>query len=120
MPTEVEADPVHELAIREMIQSHNVDMSSATKVRRVVGWYHSHPFFAACPSHIDIETQEGVQNTARESELLAVDGSGDAAPAAVAEGNKVSPYLGLIISKLGDMLFLTNVGLALTKWFFFF
>lgn len=50
--TDVEMDPVSELQVREIIKRHNMD---------VVGWYHSHPKFAAEPSVTDIDNQRNYQ-----------------------------------------------------------
>lgn len=50
--TDVEMDPVSELQVREIIRRHDMD---------VVGWYHSHPKFAAEPSVTDIDNQRNYQ-----------------------------------------------------------
>ena len=50
--TDVEMDPASELAVREVIKAHAMD---------VVGWYHSHPRFVAQPSVTDIENQGSYQ-----------------------------------------------------------
>ena len=50
--TDVEMDPASEIAIRDIIASHGM---------QVVGWYHSHPKFQPDPSVTDIVNQKNYQ-----------------------------------------------------------
>jgi len=50
--TDVEMDPVSEFQVPEVIRAQDLE---------VVGWYHSHPRFAAEPSVTDIENQDNYQ-----------------------------------------------------------
>ncbi|KAJ8599278.1 hypothetical protein CTAYLR_006797 [Chrysophaeum taylorii] len=68
--TDVEMDPTSELQVREIIRSHGME---------VVGWYHSHPKFAAEPSVTDIDNQRSYQG------LFHDDRSG------------LQPFIGLIV-----------------------
>jgi proteasome lid subunit RPN8/RPN11 len=72
----IEAFPVRNLTARELAKEGRsaanevemepesaceVQMRIAGKGMAIVGWYHSHPYFSACPSELDVENQRNQQ-----------------------------------------------------------
>lgn len=109
----IRAIPIKELPTED--DSMNVEMDPEDQLARVdeamkaglrlVGWYHSHPSFAAAPSLIDIYNQVLQQNAHREDEGVEEEG----------ESRHAEPYIAAIVSPYDTRARSLNSSLA---WFY--
>lgn len=88
--TNVEMAPESQVEISELIASQTYKHADGqTYSCRVVGWYHSHPYFRNDPSHIDVHNQMKFQKLFSQSNL---------SQQATAKTSNV-PFVAAIISK---------------------